>query len=111
MHANRLAAALAALLLCSAPAFAAPPDSSAPTSPANTDQSGALVQKLSTPLSVTTHGTVTVEGKSISYEAVAGTLVLDGTGSKESTPEIAMGYFAYFKQGADPSKRPITFIY
>ncbi|MBN8737368.1 MAG: peptidase S10 [Xanthomonadales bacterium] len=111
MHANRLAAALAALLLCSAPAFAAPPDSPAPSGQADTDQSASLARKLSTPLSVTTHDTVTVEGKSISYEAVAGTLVIDGTGSKESTPEIAMGYFAYFKQGADPSKRPITFIY
>jgi carboxypeptidase C (cathepsin A) len=110
MHANHLTAAVAALLLCSAPAFAAPPASSAaPSSDAGT--TGSLVQRLSQPLSNTTTGTVTVEGKSISYKAVAGTLVIDGTGAKESTPEIAMGYFAYFKQGVDPSKRPITFIY
>ncbi|WHZ18945.1 MAG: Carboxypeptidase-related protein [Rhodanobacteraceae bacterium] len=111
MQANRLAAALAALLLCSAPAFAAPPDSPASSGSGSTDQSPSLVQKLSTPLSSTTTGTVTVEGKAISYKAVAGTLVIDGTGAKESTPEVAMSYFAYFKQGVDPSKRPVTFIY
>ncbi|MGH8118673.1 MAG: S10 family peptidase, partial [Rhodanobacteraceae bacterium] len=27
------------------------------------------------------------------------------------TPEVAMSYVAYFKQGADPAKRPITFLY
>ncbi|MEO9079907.1 MAG: peptidase S10 [Rhodanobacter sp.] len=59
----------------------------------------------------TTHGTVSVEGKRISYDAVAGTMVLDGTGNNESTPEVAIGYFAYFKQGARASNRPVTFIY
>jgi len=113
MKANRLAVALASLLLCSAPAFAAPPASSAaPSSTSNNTQSPeSLVQRLMKPMSSTTTGTVTVEGKAISYKAVAGTLVVDGTGSKESTPEVAMSYFAYFKQGVDPSKRPITFIY
>jgi carboxypeptidase C (cathepsin A) len=114
MKSNRLVVALASLLLCSAPAFAAPPASASSSAPGSAGRSGhndSLVQRLSTPMSSTTHGTVTVEGKSISYEAVAGTLVIDGTGSKESTPEIAMSYFAYFKQGTDPSKRPITFIY
>jgi len=115
MKANRLAAALASLLLCSAPAFAAPPSSSAPASSAITGSDSSptesLTERLMKPLSSTTTGTVTVEGKAISYKAVAGTLVIDGTGAKESTPEVAMSYFAYFKQGVDPSKRPITFIY
>ncbi|HLI17779.1 MAG TPA: peptidase S10, partial [Rhodanobacteraceae bacterium] len=115
MKVNRLAVALASLLLCSGAAFAAPPSSasgSAETaSTSGSEQSENLVQRLMKPMSSTTTGTVTVEGKAISYRAVAGTLVIDGTGSKESTPEVAMSYFAYFKQGADPSKRPITFIY
>src|SRR5690348_11910359 len=113
MKSTRLAAALASLLLCSAPAFSAPPASSASSGSAsdNAQSSETLVQKLMKPMSSTTTGTVTVEGKAISYKAVAGTLVVDGTGSKESTPEVAMSYFAYFKQGADASKRPITFIY
>ena len=114
MKANRVAVALASLLLCSVPAFAAPPSSassSAHSSADKSDQSGSLIQKLSKPLSSTTHGTVTVEGKSINYEAVAGTLVLDGTGVNEGTPQVAMSYVAYFKQGVDPSKRPVTFIY
>src|SRR5690348_11308740 len=115
MKANRLAAALASLLLCSAPAFAAPPSSSAPASSASNGSDNtpteSLTERLMKPLSSVTTGTVTVEGKAISYKAVAGTLVIDGTGAKESTPEVAMSYFAYFKQGVDPSKRPITFIY
>ncbi|HEX7324090.1 MAG TPA: peptidase S10 [Rhodanobacteraceae bacterium] len=117
MHANRLSAALAALLLCSATAFAAPPPSSAAAA-ANTaaaDRGGSpsanIVQRLLQPQSSTTHGTVSVEGKSLSYDAVAGTLVLDGTGVSEGTPQVAMSYVAYFKQGSDPAKRPVTFIY
>ncbi|MGH8124433.1 MAG: S10 family peptidase [Rhodanobacteraceae bacterium] len=115
MKANRPVVALASLLLCSVPAFAAPPASSSSSAQGSGSHDKvpqeSLVQRLTKPMSSTTHGTVTVEGKPINYEAVAGTLVIDGTGSKESTPEVAMSYFAYFKQGADPSKRPITFIY
>jgi carboxypeptidase C (cathepsin A) len=116
MKSNRLAVALASLLLCSVSAFAAPPPSSSSSaqsgsSASHENGSESLVQRLSKPMSSTTNGTVTVEGKSISYKAVAGTLVIDGTGAKESTPEVAMSYFAYFKQGVDPSRRPITFIY
>ena len=75
MKANRLAAALASLLLCSATAFAAPPASSASTGSASDSAQSpeTLVQKLMKPMSSTTTGTVTVEGKSISYKAVAGT--------------------------------------
>ncbi len=62
-------------------------------------------------MSSVTHGSVTVEGTPISYQAEAGTLVLDGTGADEGKPQVAMSYVAYFKQGADTSSRPITFIY
>src|SRR5690349_24675723 len=87
MKSTRLAAALASLLLCSATAFAAPPASSASSGSASDSAQSpeTLVQKLMKPMSSTTTGTVTVEGKSISYKAVAGTLVVEGTGSKEST--------------------------
>ena len=117
MQAKHLAVALATALFCTTPALAATPASSSsaasPTATATTDgaREASLTQKLLQPLASITHGSVNVNGKAISYEAVAGTLVLDGTGAKESTPQVAMGYFAYFKQGADPTKRPITFIY
>lgn len=58
-----------------------------------------------------TSGSVKVEGKSIDYKAVAGTLVLHGTGDKENEPQVSMFYAAYFKKGAEPGKRPITFVY
>src|SRR6185437_15715609 len=115
MKARRVALAFVSLLLCSVPAFAAVPPSSAGSSAqasaGTNSQSESPIQKLSKPLSSITHGTVTVEGKALNYEAVAGTLVLDGTGVNESTPQVAMSYFAYFKQGVDPAMRPITFLY
>jgi len=56
-----------------------------------------------------THGSVTVEGKRIIYEAVAGTLVLK---NEQDTPTISMSYVAYFKDDEkDASLRPITFVY
>jgi carboxypeptidase C (cathepsin A) len=63
------------------------------------------------PQSSETSGTVKVEGKSIDYKAVAGTLVLHGSGDKENEPQVSMFYTAYFKKGVEPGKRPITFVY
>jgi carboxypeptidase C (cathepsin A) len=113
MNVTRLAVALASLLLCSAPAFAASSTSAGDAAQSSNQdaQAGSLIERLSRPMSSTTSGTVTVEGKPISYQAEAGTLVLDGTGADEGKPQVAMSYVAYFKQGADASKRPVTFIY
>jgi carboxypeptidase C (cathepsin A) len=113
MKVTRLAVALASLLLCSAPAFAASSTSAGDAAQSSNQdaQAGSLIERLSRPMSSTTSGTVTVEGKPISYQAEAGTLVLDGTGADEGKPQVAMSYVAYFKQGADASKRPVTFIY
>ena len=56
-----------------------------------------------------THGTVTVEGNAINYQAVAGTIILK---NEIDSPTIAMSYVAYFKEGEkDAVQRPITFIY
>ena len=56
-----------------------------------------------------TEGTVTVEGKRINYQAIAGTLILK---NKNDTPTCSMFYVAYFKSGdEDNSQRPVTFIY
>jgi carboxypeptidase C (cathepsin A) len=113
MKANCLAVALASLLLCSAPAFAASSASASDSAQASNQdtRAGSLIERLSKPMSSVTRGSVTVEGKPISYQAEAGTLVLDGSGADEGKPQVAMSYVAYFKQGADASTRPITFIY
>ncbi|MDE3185450.1 MAG: peptidase S10 [Bacteroidota bacterium] len=56
-----------------------------------------------------TEGSVTVEGKRINYEAVAGTLILKNS---LDTPTLSMSYVAYFKNDQkDNSQRPVTFIY
>jgi carboxypeptidase C (cathepsin A) len=74
-----------------------------------------------------TDGTATVGGTTIHYQAVAGTLVvhprdwndvppLEGSEDadkikKDPEPVASMFFVAYFKKGADPGKRPITFLY
>ena len=55
-----------------------------------------------------TYGSVSVEGKTINYQAVAGSLVFRNA---QDTPIISMSYVAYFKRDEDPSQRPLTFIY
>jgi carboxypeptidase C (cathepsin A) len=81
----------------------------------------------------TTQGAVDVEGKPIAYTAVAGTLTVGATAAQdamigpdgkmmpgvatppknpaEKPPTAKMFYVAYFKQGADSERRPITFLY
>jgi len=69
-------------------------------------------------------GSVNVEGSSVGYDAVAGTLIVHPQGWDDTTAkakdkdadnnrdaEAAMFFVAYFKHGADPAKRPITFLY
>jgi carboxypeptidase C (cathepsin A) len=99
-----LAAALAALMLATG-AHAA--DKSEKKDKPDDKPDAALLK----PQSSETSGTVKVEGKGIDYKAVAGTLVLHGSGDKENEPQVSMFYTAYFKKGAEPGKRPITFVY
>ena len=85
----------------------------------------------------TTEGSVSVEGNTIHYHAVAGLLIVhpegwndaagksdDGDSSDGSheaahaqganskpSPKASMFYVAYFKDGESPGNRPVTFIY
>jgi carboxypeptidase C (cathepsin A) len=83
-------------------------------------------------------GSVTVAGSRIDYQAIAGTLVIhpkgydssqtadqdqdtedqqntsrtDGAANdKNPTAEASMFYVAYFKKGAEPETRPVTFLF
>ena len=80
-----------------------------------------------------TEGTVEIEGKTIAYTAIAGPLTVGATDEQDAMigadgkplpgqatppkdpaqdpPTAQMFYVAYFKQGADPNTRPITFLY
>ena len=94
---------LIAILLSSIlvlPAFAADKPTAPPAAPASAFST--------TPLESTTTGTVTVEGQRIDYKAVAGTIILK---NKDGKPTGSMFYVAYFKQGANPASRPVTFFY
>ena len=73
------------------------------------DSSSANVKVVNKSQKSVTHGSVTITGKQISYEADAGILVLKNS---QDVPTIGMSYVAYFKEGEkDVAKRPITFIY
>src|SRR5699024_3055520 len=63
------------------------------------------------PQAVKSSGSVTVNGKRIDYDAVAGTIILHEGGDETGAPAVSMFYTAYFKEGADADKRPVTFIY
>jgi carboxypeptidase C (cathepsin A) len=105
-------------------AFAAG-DASKPETPPKKVETATLSSKYFNPESAQSTGSVNVEGKTIGYDAVAGTLVVhprnwDDTDVKtndkdkdDTNPdaEAAMFYVAYFKHGADPQNRPITFLY
>ncbi len=101
-----LAAALAALLFSIA-AVAGPDDKKDDKAKPDAKPDAALLQ----PQSSSSEGSVSVEGHRIDYKAVAGTLVLHGSGDKENEPQVSMFYVAYFKKGAEATKRPVTFIY
>ncbi len=67
-----------------------------------------------------TSGSVTVEGHTIDYQAVAGTIIVHPKGwddapqvkdSKNPDAEASIFYVAYFKKGEKPGDRPITFLY
>jgi carboxypeptidase C (cathepsin A) len=84
----------------------------------------------------TTEGAVTVGGQAIEYRAVAGTLTVGSTDPQDAAlgldgqllpeagekipdpakpedapPTARMFYAAYFKKGAPPETRPVTFLY
>ena len=72
----------------------------------------------------TTAASVTVEGNTIHYHAVAGLLIVHPKGWNDAAspaggehkpakrpPESSMFYVAYFKDGERPGNRPITFLY
>jgi carboxypeptidase C (cathepsin A) len=71
-----------------------------------------------------TNGSVTVESNTVSYQAIAGTLIVhpkdhdDVEGNtekpkemKDSEAEASMFYVAYMRRGGDAGTRPITFLF
>jgi carboxypeptidase C (cathepsin A) len=119
---KRMVTLVAALSLATA-ALAAPPKAAAAKSPPESAAAAASVFAERTAKST---GTVTVEGRKIAYEAMAGSIVVhprgwddaakprgakDAAGTAAGPPVAAMFYIAYFKQGVDPRTRPITFLY
>ncbi len=55
-----------------------------------------------------THHTIVLGGRSLAYAARAGTITLR---NGQDQPTARVFYTAYTLDGADPSKRPVTFLY
>ena len=116
-------AIMAAAFCCLAPAaFAGDPP--AQDKPDTTDKSPFK------PEAKTSDGSVTVGGKKIDYQAIAGTLVVhpkywddvpkpphddgqkdDADDDHNPTAEASMFYVAYFAKGGPPEGRPVTFLF
>ena len=77
-----------------------------------------------TPSESKSSGAVTIGGASINYDAYAGTIIVhakdfddapqtDEEKKKDKNPDAvaSMFYVAYFKKGAKPGMRPVTFFY
>jgi carboxypeptidase C (cathepsin A) len=63
------------------------------------------------PQQIQTQGSVTIEGRKLDYNAVAGTILLTGKDEDKNDPTASMFYVAYFKRDADVRRRPLTFLY
>jgi carboxypeptidase C (cathepsin A) len=120
---KQVVALTAAFSLATAMALAAPQKGAEGKSP---PESGPAPASLFTPRAVKSTGSVTVEGKKIDYDAVAGTIIVhpegwddaakpeggkDAVGTANGPPVASMFYIAYFKHGVDPRTRPVTFLY
>jgi carboxypeptidase C (cathepsin A) len=110
-------------------ALAAPADPKPSAAPATADSAkGEGKFEPFKPESVTSNGTVTIAGRSIAYQAVAGTLIVHPKGwddvphdpnekpsaedageAHNPTAEASIFYVAYFKTGG--GVRPLTFLY
>jgi carboxypeptidase C (cathepsin A) len=123
-------------LSCASLVVAAPPPPGGPgSSPPNAgDKPEGHRFEPFKPEATTTHGSVSIDGKTISYQAIAGTLVIhpkdwddvphdpgtdkpspgaadDGAEGKNPTAEASMFYVAYFKDTGGKGTRPVTFIF
>jgi carboxypeptidase C (cathepsin A) len=130
-----LPVAAAALLTMAAASLAAPPGGGGPPDKkpdADSEKPDGGKFEPFKPESATSNGTVTIGGQAISYQAVAGTLIVhpkgwddvprdpktdkenaapgeEGGEGKNPNAEASMFYVAYFKNGG--GTRPVTFVY
>jgi carboxypeptidase C (cathepsin A) len=130
-----LPVAAAALLTVAAASLAAPPGGGGPPDKkpdADSEKPDGGKFEPFKPESATSNGTVTIGGQAISYQAVAGTLIVhpkgwddvprdpkadkenaapgeEGGEGKNPNAEASMFYVAYFKNGG--GTRPVTFVY
>ncbi len=133
--------AAAAVVLVIAAAAAVAASKSGPETNAADNNAAAVTSKFFKPVEKITQGSVTVEGTTVSYQAIASTLVVhpkdwddveqttdsdadknpdqnsaksdekSAKTNKEAPAEASMFFVYYAKRGADPQQRPVTFLF
>src|ERR1051326_7244081 len=90
------------------PQFPGAPTSQQPRESAPQGEQGRPAQRPPEERTVVTHHTARVGGQPITYTATTATYVIrDDNGA----PKATMFFTAYTKDGADPTKRPLSFVY
>ena len=135
----RMAAGLFAAALLFLPATGHTQDDKSAQNDKTAQKTGTSDEKAKEPAEApdsTTQGSIDVDGQHIAYTAVAGTITVGATDTqdaqlgpdgkplpgsqlalnapkdaKDAPPVARMFYVAYFKTGAKPEERPITFFY
>jgi carboxypeptidase C (cathepsin A) len=111
MKYSLLVATAAAICVAAWPAVASAESQEPSSSNAQTSSAKEIAPSTEAPkeMKSVTHGSVTIGGQRIAYDATAGTLILKNDDQK---PTVAMSYVAYIKSGvSDASTRPVTFFY
>jgi carboxypeptidase C (cathepsin A) len=70
--------------------------------------SSAVAQAPGIPAPATMRGTINIRGRSIAYRGVASEIVLPNAAGGPGTTIFSA---AYLEEGADPAKRPVTFLF
>ncbi|HTW62591.1 MAG TPA: hypothetical protein VMD55_12335 [Terracidiphilus sp.] len=88
------------------------PPAAAPDNPnsaaKDTSKDGSKELPIPPERAVPTHHELTLDGKSLKYTATAGTLLIR---DQDDKPYGSIFYVAYTLDGADPSTRPVSFLY
>ncbi len=113
-----------AVIAVAATAITASADDAKKTDAAEKADAAAASSKYFKSEEVRSSGSVNAGGSSVSYDAIAGTLIVHpkdwddaakpkdkDDSDKNPDAEASMFFVAYIKRGADPEHRPITFLY
>jgi len=106
---NRLAPWFVLWALVGAPAAAQDESAGQHAAPARSEERASASASRRLPPDAVTEHAVALPGRTLNFKATAGTIKL--TDEKGAAELADIAYVAYQLDGADPSKRPVTFVF